>query len=46
MSSEKRGPTASTVKVDPSIEIHQTLYPYFNYKQTGLTAYMGKNSIL
>jgi len=40
-SGEKRPPTESTVKVDPSIEIHQTLYPYLNMKQTGLTSYMG-----
>lgn len=41
MSSDKRSPTETTVKVDPSIEIHKTLYPYINYKQGGFAAYSG-----
>jgi hypothetical protein len=46
MSSEKRAPTEATVKVDPSIEIHKTLYPYINYKEGGLTPYAGTSDIL
>jgi len=45
MSNEKRAPTESTTKVDPSIEIHKTLYPYINYKQGGFAPYAGKSSI-
>lgn len=41
MSNEKRAPTSATTKVDPSIEIHKTLYPYLNYKQGGFAAYSG-----
>lgn len=41
MSNDKRAPTAATTKVDPSIEIHKTLYPYLNYKQDGFAAYSG-----
>ena len=41
MSNEKRAPTEATLKVDPSIEIHKTLYPYLNYKQGGFAPYAG-----
>jgi len=27
--------------VDPSIEIHKTLYPYLNFKEGGFAAYSG-----
>jgi hypothetical protein len=43
MSSEKRAPTESTLKVDPSIEIHKTLYPYLNMKDGGFSPYFGTN---
>ena len=41
MSSQKRAPTESTTKVDPSIEIHKNLYPYLNYNQGGFAPYAG-----
>ena len=41
MSNEKRAPTEATTKVDPSIEIHKTLYPYLNFKEGGFGAYSG-----
>lgn len=41
MSSEKKAPTEATVKVDPTFEIHKTLYPYLNYKEGGFGAYAG-----
>lgn len=45
MSNERRAPTEATTKVDPSIEIHKTLYPYLNYKEGGFGAYSGKKQI-
>jgi hypothetical protein len=37
---ESRPPTPSEIKVDPSIEIHHTLYPYVNFKQDGLSPFI------
>lgn len=45
MSSEKKAPTEATVKIDPTIEIHKTLYPYINYKEGGFGAYSGTSLI-
>jgi hypothetical protein len=37
---ESRPPTPSEIKVDPSIELHHTLYPYLNFKQDGLSPFI------